>query len=160
MIRIDQATPADAAQVLSLVESLLRELEENPEDRGPGAREFEGIDRAKVLKDLSGVRGRFAVFLARTDAGETVGVATVMEAFAIYAGGNYGIIDEMYVVPGRRSAGVGGRIIEAIKAHGRRKGWLRIDVTAPPERHWERTVKFYEKQGFVFTGPKLRLKLK
>ena len=49
---------------------------------------------------------------------------------------------------------------EAVKLHGRRKGWLLIDVAAPPERRFERTVRFYEQQGFTFTGPKLRFMLK
>jgi hypothetical protein len=30
---------------------------------------------------------------------------------------------------------------------------------APPGEAWERSVRFYETQGFVFTGPKLRLDL-
>jgi hypothetical protein len=29
-------------------------------------------------------------------------------------------------------------------------------VTAPPGDAWKRTVAFYEANGFVFTGPKLR----
>lgn len=59
----------------------------------------------------------------------------------------------------RERAGVGRRLIEAVKAYGSTRGWLRLDVTAPPEPEWQRTVRFYEEQGFVFTGPKLRCRL-
>src|SRR5437867_1383965 len=92
MIRIVQATPGDLETVLALVGALLRELEERPD-------EFHGIDRVRILRDLVATDGRFTAFLARTATGEAVGVATVMETFAIYAGGNYGVIDEMYVAP-------------------------------------------------------------
>ena len=89
-----------------------------------------------------------------------VGISTLVETFAIYAGGSYGVIDEMYVDPEFRSAGVGKMLIDAVKEFGREKNWLRVDVTAPPEEQWKHTVRFYEKQGFVFTGPKLRFKLR
>src|SRR5207249_10371632 len=131
---------------------LLHELEDHPE-------EFAEIDRDRVLRHLERAGERWNAFLARTPDGTTVGVATVMETFAVYAGGDYGVIDEMYVSPAHRSRGVGRRIIEAIKEHGRGRGWLRIDVTAPPEKRWERSVRFYETQGFVFTGPKFRFRL-
>ena len=88
--------------------------------------------------------------------GEAVGILTVTETFAIYAGGRYGVIDEMYVDPGHRSAGVGRGLLEAAKELGRVRGWRRIDVTAPPGDAWGRTVRFYEGHGFVFTGPKMR----
>jgi GNAT superfamily N-acetyltransferase len=152
MIRIVEATAKERNRVFDLVERLLAELEERPE-------EFQGIDRAKTLKDLESAGDRFTALLALDAAGRVIGVATVMESFAIYAGGNYGVIDEMYVDPAHRSGGVGKLLIDAVKELGRRRGWLRIDVTAPPEDRWKRTVKFYEKQGFVFTGPKLRFRL-
>ena len=84
---------------------------------------------------------------------------TIRADFALYAGGRYGVIDEMYVVPAWRARGVGRRLIDAVKARGRERGWRRIDVTAPPEKEWERTVRFYQQHGFVFTGPKLRAML-
>ena len=151
-MRIVTATPEDRTAVLELVAKLLRELEDSPD-------EFAGLDATRVLRDLESADGRFTAFLALADSGAPVGVATLFEAFAIYAGGSYGIIDEMYVDPAWRGAGVGSRLLEAIREHGRRRGWLRIDVTAPPEKRWERTVRFYEREGFVFTGPKMRLRL-
>jgi GNAT superfamily N-acetyltransferase len=86
-------------------------------------------------------------------------VATLSIAFALYANGNYGIINEMYVVPEQRSEGVGALLIEAIKSYGLQQGWHRIDVTAPESDRWIRTKLFYENLGFVFTGPKLKLHL-
>jgi GNAT superfamily N-acetyltransferase len=152
MIRVVQAGVAERDTVLALVEKLLRELEETPD-------EFEGIDRRRVERDRRAAGERFTAFLALNPKGDAVGVLTLFEAFAIYAGGNYGIIDEMYVEPEYRSRGVGGKLLQAVKDHGAARGWMRLDVAAPPEKRWERTVRFYEAQGFVFTGPKLRLRL-
>jgi GNAT superfamily N-acetyltransferase len=105
-VRIVRAAPGDREEVLALVERLLGELEDRPE-------EFVGLDRARTLRELEGAGEGFAAFLARAPGRETVGVVTVVETFAIYAGGRYGVIDEMYVAPEYRSAGVGRRLIEA-----------------------------------------------
>ena len=66
----------------------------------------------------------------------------------------------MYTDPEYRSSGVGAKLIQAALEYGRTKGWARIDVTAPESDRWIRTRKFYEKQGFIFTGPKLKFLLK
>ena len=152
MIRIERVGFDQSESILELVDRLLRELE-------GGSAEFEGVDRQKVLAEWAQNRDRVHAFLAKTEDGRVVGISTLVETFAIYAGGCYGVIDEMYVDPKFRSAGVGKMLIDAVKSLGREKNWLRIDVTAPPEEEWKRTVRFYERQGFVFTGPKLRFKL-
>ncbi|HNB51404.1 MAG TPA: GNAT family N-acetyltransferase [Anaerolineales bacterium] len=152
MISISPATSSEIATVLTFVEKLLIELS----DEGD---EFSGLDRGKTLRDIAANADRFNPFLAKNERGEVVGVMTVVETFAIYAGGNYGVIDELYVAPEYRSQGVGEAFIEAVKALGKAKNWVRVDVTAPPEEKWRRTVAFYERQGFVFTGPKLRWKI-
>jgi len=36
----------------------------------------------------------------------------------------------------------------------------RIDVTAPESARRERTRRFYQRQGYSFTGPKLKLLLR
>jgi ribosomal protein S18 acetylase RimI-like enzyme len=38
----------------------------------------------------------------------------------------------------------------------RHKRWFRIDVTGPENERGARAVRFYEKMGFEYTGPKLR----
>ncbi len=148
MIEIRRAGPQDRQILLDLVERLLKELEDLPS-------EFAGLDRDRTLFDLANAGDTFIAFLARVS-GEPIGVLTVTETFAIYAGGRYGVIDEMYVVPEHRSSGVGRVLLEAARELGRVRGWRRIDVTAPPGPAWERTVRFYERHGFVFTGPKMR----
>ena len=110
----------------------------------------------KCLPKFNKIPDGFNVFLAINAEGEAVGAITLAESFAIYAGGHFGIICELYVAPAYRSQGVGKKLLNAVKEIAKEKGWKRIDVTAPPEEKWVPTVKFYEREGFTFTGPKMR----
>jgi GNAT superfamily N-acetyltransferase len=151
-ISVDRLTDQDSVVVFDWVLRLLNELGEEGEELGTLASQ-------KVLRDWHASRDRFDVFIARNESKEIVGILTLSETFAIYANGNYGVIDEMYVAPEFRSQGVGALLVDAAKEFGRGKGWTRIDVTAPESERWDRTRRFYEKQGFVFTGPKLKFLL-
>jgi GNAT superfamily N-acetyltransferase len=132
---------------------LLVELGEEGEELGE-------LDHDRVLAGWRERPGKYDVLVARSDTGgEIAGILTLTTAFAIYANGEYGVIDEMYVAPDHRSAGCGAMLVSAARDIGLQRGWTRIDVTAPESGRWERTRRFYEKQGFVFTGPKLKLLL-
>lgn len=148
---VELAGVADRVVVLALVDALLRELGEEGEEAGQldhetlGARWFARPDAW--------------TWLVRADDGEALGVLTAVESFAIYAGGPYGVINETYVVPAARGARAGRALLHAVKHLGRERGWSRIDVTAPENSRWARTRAFYEREGFVFTGPKLKFAL-
>lgn len=151
-IRIERLTMEDSSIVFDWVLRLLRELGEEGEELGE-------LATGKVLDGWKERQGKFHVFAAKDISGNIVGVLTLSVAFAIYANGEYGVIDEMYVAPEFRSEGVGAKLVDAAAALGRKLGWTRLDVTAPESERWERTRRFYEKQGFIFTGPKLKLLL-
>ncbi len=99
--------------------------------------------------------GKTWAFLAKV-AHKPVGLLTLTESQAAYAGGAYGVMDELYVLPEFRSHQVGKALIEQAKTIAQQRGWKRIAVTAPTDKKWHRTVQFYEKNGFTFTGPKLK----
>jgi len=40
----------------------------------------------------------------------------------------------------------------AARAFGASKGWTRLEVTTPPLPAFERTLAFYEREGFAITG--------
>lgn len=151
-IGVIRLTIDEADLVFDWVMRLLVELEEEGDDLGE-------LDREKVLSEWQQAGERFNAFVAKNQDGNILGILTLVETFAIYANGNYGIINEMYVSPEYRSAGIGALLIDAAKEFGRKKGWTRIDVTAPESERWGRSRQFYEKQGFVFTGPKLKVLL-
>src|SRR5262249_23567580 len=140
-VRVVQVGAEMSATVFGLVARLLEEL-------GEEGRETGALDETALEGRWREEAPRQFTFLALAPEGSAVGVATVAETFAIYAQGRYGIINEMYVTPGHRSAGVGAQLIEAVKTLGRTRGWRRIDVTAPESAVWSRTRTFYERQGF------------
>jgi GNAT superfamily N-acetyltransferase len=146
------ARPAERRLVLDLVERLLAELGEEGEETGL-------LPKRALLAGWSRRGPAVAAYLAFDEDGRAIGVATLSESWAAYAGGAYGILNEMYVAPEHRSRQVGAALIGAVRAHGRRRGWRRIDVAAPESPRWDRSRRFYENLGFVFTGPKLKLLL-
>ncbi|WP_372368108.1 GNAT family N-acetyltransferase [Candidatus Uabimicrobium sp. HlEnr_7] len=135
--------------LLPYIRKLLDELGEEGD-------EIEEFDISRIRKAWKESQGAVA-FIAYTENNKIVGIMTVVQAFAVYANGNYGIINEMYVESQYRSHGVGRMLIESVIAWGKSKGWSRIDVTAPESTKWKRTQQFYERQGFAFSGPKLKI---
>lgn len=108
--------------------------------------------KAQWIKEPS----RHRAFKVIDNSDEAVAFFTLAEAFAFFAHGAYGIINELWVMPKHRSKGVGGEVLAMIKALAKENGWGRIDVSAPPFEEWIRTFEFYQKYGFVFTGKKLK----
>lgn len=151
-IHIEKLGLQDADTVFHWVLRLLVELGEEGEELGD-------LSRDRVLAGWKNRQDKYHVFVAKNERAEIVGILTLSTAFAIYANGEYGVIDEMYVSPEHRSEKIGALLVQAAADFGRKQGWARLDVTAPESERWERTRRFYEKQGFVFTGPKLKLLL-
>jgi GNAT superfamily N-acetyltransferase len=83
----------------------------------------------------------------------------ISESASIYAGGAFGVITELYVTPEKRSAGVAKLLIDAIAGLGRERSWGRVEVGAPHQPAWERSLKFYLRNGFAEVGPRLQLLL-
>ncbi len=148
--KIRKAEQTDLELIYELIKKLLIELGEEASSLS-----YITTDTIRQLMQSS----RTSVLLAVNENNNVLGYVTLTETQAIYAGGSYGVIDEMYIEPEFRNKEIGKSLINAIKDIGNQKGWKRIDVTAPTEKRWERTVKFYEREGFIFTGPKLKLEL-
>ena len=64
---------------------------------------------------------------------------TLSETFAIYAGGRYGVIEEMYVRPAFREKGVGRALLERAATLAADRGWRRLEVTAPEDDPGQRS---------------------
>jgi len=164
-MRIEVAQRHEIGTMLVLIEELLAEL-------GDEEQEFAGIDREKLRADIelnmgaggggsaepgsASGSGRFLALLATEESGTAIGLLTLSASFALYAGGEYGVIDEMYVRPEYRCRGVGRALVDEAVAIARQKRWFRLDVTGPEHERGARAVRFYENMGFEFTGPKLR----
>jgi len=99
-----------------------------------------------------------STLLAFNDDGDAVGVLTLVESLGIYAGGRVGVINELYVVPPYRSEGVGKILLDAAKKLADERGWQRLEVTTPGEQY-EKTLQFYEREGFFPIGPRYKFEL-
>jgi len=102
----------------------------------------------------------YIVFLSFDSQNSACGMITLSEALSIYAGGNFGVIREFYVIPEMRSSGIGKALLNAAKEFGRSKGWMRIEVTPPHKDNWTRTYNFYQREGFIEIGPRLKLEIR
>jgi GNAT superfamily N-acetyltransferase len=151
---ISEARAGDISTVLALIGELLVEL-------GPEGQEFARIDRDRLLSQAKDrlPTGKLTALLAWDDAGTAIGVLTLVESFALYAGGDYGTIAEMYVRPDHRDRSTGEALLAEAVAVARRKGWRHLDVTGPQDRSGGRALAFYEKAGFEFAGLRLRLSM-
>ena len=86
-----------------------------------------------------------------------VGLMTLNECMAIYAGGLFGEISELYIEPEKRSQGIAPHLLSFGLDEGRARGWKRIEVGAPSQPTWQRTLAFYLSNGFEEVGPRLRV---
>lgn len=147
-ITIHGARADDAADIAAMVGELLGEIMD-----AIGERAF-NFDLAATTARLADFlsREKYVVFVARGADGEAVGFVSLYESCALYAEGVFGTIPEFYVRPAFRSAGVGRRLAERVKAFGRSRGWTRLEVTTPPLPQFERTLRFYQREGFTVTG--------
>jgi ribosomal protein S18 acetylase RimI-like enzyme len=147
-IEIVKVSNDDFQDVAELVKSLLVELE-------PSAKEkIENIALNDIAKDLL-TKSKIWAFLAKKD-NMNIGLVTLHECAAIYAGGLFGEISELYVKPEFRSLKIGELLLSSAIEYGKMRGWKRLEVGSPPLIESPRTFKFYEKQGFQFTGSRLR----
>jgi len=94
------------------------------------------------------------------DADSPVALLTLNECASLYAGGRFGEICELYVRSSFRGGFVGHRLLDAAVALARNRRWRRLEVGAPPVPQWQRTVTFYERNGFVVIGPRLKLEVR
>ena len=147
-IEIRHAHVDEAPVVAVLVARLLAELGDEVDSRAL-------LDTTRKLL----AAGDVAALLLLID-GRPAGVVTLNQCAAIYAGGRFGEICELYVGPEDRSAGLGGRLIEAAVDYARQAGWARLEVGAPTQPRWQRTTDFYLANGFTLVGPRLRRPLR
>lgn len=146
-IHLTKAEPVDASTIARLVGDLLQEI---MAAIGTQAFTFSLVETdARMRAWLED--GSYTVLLAR-DGDTVVGFLTLSECRALYAEGRFGIIPELYVCPDRRSQGVGRALVAEAKRVARSKGWARLEVTTPPLPQFERTLVFYERQGFSVSG--------
>lgn len=146
-IQITKATPTDATPVAVMVGKLLEEI---MDAIGHQAFSFNLAETEQRLRKFI-QDGRYVVFLASNSVGEA-GFIALTESYALYAEGTFGTIPELYVRPDYRSEGVGKALLDTARKFAHNRGWTRLEVTTPPLPYFDRSLLFYEQQGFAITG--------
>lgn len=144
--------PAVAVMVGELLEEIMVAI-------GLRAFHFDLAETTQRLGDLI-EQEKYFVFVAYDPNGEPAGFIALYESYALYAEGAFGTIPELYVRPQHRSNELGRDLITQAKVFGASRGWSRLEVTTPPLPPFDRTLVFYEREGFSITGGrKLKLAL-
>jgi GNAT superfamily N-acetyltransferase len=144
---IQRATADDSHDIAVVVGELLDEI---MSAIGVQAFNFDLDETAARLKDFIN-REKYFVFVAR-DTDDAVGFIALCESHALYAEGAFGTIPELYVRPEYRSQNVGLNLVSLAKSFGMSRGWKRLEVTTPPLPQFDKTLAFYEREGFAITG--------
>jgi len=146
---IQKATPADSHVIASFAKALTDEIIVKT-----GAQHFNvNIEETTGLCRNLMEQGKYTVLLAVDGESDTaIGFATLCESHALYAEGTFGIIQEFYIQPEFRSQKVGAALLEKVAEHAKLLGWKRLELCTPPLPEFERTVNFYEENGFEVTG--------
>jgi ribosomal protein S18 acetylase RimI-like enzyme len=104
-----------------------------------------GQIREAILKILADERLGF-VLVAENSGKRIVGVALCSSFLGVEHGGVSGWLEELYVHPSCRGAGVGTRLTAEVIRQARARGWKALDIEVDIEHR--RVVSLYERQGF------------
>ncbi len=124
---------------------------------GVQAFNFDLAETASRLQDFVSSE-KYFVFVVRSENLHPAGFITLYESHALYAEGAFGTIPELYVRPEYRTNELGLRLVSQAKSFGMSRGWTRLEVTTPPLPQFDRTLAFYEREGFAISGGR-KLKL-
>jgi GNAT superfamily N-acetyltransferase len=141
------ATSHDVPKLAEMVGELLAEI---MAAIGEQAFNFDLAATIERLRDFIR-REKYFAFVA-VDGDSLAGFVTLYESCALYAEGEFGTIPEFYVRPAYRSKEVGLQLLSRVKEFGRSLGWKRLEVTTPPLPQFDRTLAFYEREGFAISG--------
>jgi GNAT superfamily N-acetyltransferase len=144
-LSIEVAQPHEVFAVLELIEELLLELEDARVAIPWVGREKLHADIRRNLDTEAGTKegpGRLMAILARDPDGVAVGLLMLVESYALYAGGEYGVIDEMYVRPEYRGQDVERQLLDEAVAIATRRKWFHLDITGREGDRNERAARF------------------
>lgn len=147
-VTLQRATAADAQQLAPMVGELLHEIMNTI---GVATFNFDAtFTTAQLTRFIE--QEKYFVFVAKDKSDHYIGFITLYESYALYAEGVFGTIPEFYVRPAFRSQKIGYRLLQHAKEFGKSHGWKRLEVTTPPLPEFDKTIKFYQREGFAITG--------
>lgn len=134
-MNIDRATPAETDAVVELIRQQFAEHHILCE---PG-------QLGRSVAPMLSPDGPGFVLLAK-DGGHHLGLAAVAFSWTLEHGGRSAWLDELYVVPDHRDAGIGTALLDRALAEVRREGCLAVDLEVDAEHR--RAESLYHRRGF------------
>ena len=135
---IDRVTPADVDALLPLLRAYCDFYEVAPSDR-----ELEALVRALIDDpEHEGTQ-----LLARDEAGDAVGFATIYWTWSTTDACQIGVMNDLFVAERGRGRGLAGRLIEACRAECARRGAQRLTWQTAPDNLRAQAV--YDRVGGV-----------
>lgn len=145
----------DAETLATMVGELLHEIMAAVQDKAFGFDHSDTVGRARAWMQ----KGLYTVILAKLGS-KPIGFLALYESYALYTEGVCGTIPEFYVRSPHRSQGIGSALLAEARRIGLGRGWKRLEVTTPPLPQFDRTLSFYQRNGFTISGGrKLKLNL-
>ena len=138
------AEVADAQAVVDLVDGLMAFA---------GASRPLDDDALALAQALIADTSAGTIIVAEDDR-EIVGVCTLTYQSALRNRGRYAIIQEMFVAPALRSAGLGSQIVQRALQEAQAHGCRTVELGTPGDG--DRQVEFYGRLGFHVISQRLR----
>jgi GNAT superfamily N-acetyltransferase len=91
-------------------------------------------------------RDDLGFFVVASDGAQTVGLAAVSFAWTLEHGGRSAWLDELYVLPERRGAGIGTALLREAVRHAAATGCAAVDLEV--DRDHRRAEALYAREGF------------
>ncbi len=148
-IEINTIQSSDFEDLTYMVGELLNEIMDKIDIKAFNFNAEETKIRAKELIS----QDKYWVLIAKDlESGVNVGFVSLYESYALYSEGAYGTIPELFVRPKWRSETIGKQLLHKAIEFGESKGWKRLEVTTPPLPQFDKTLSFYQSNGFEISG--------
>lgn len=150
---IRSAHQEDCHNVLQGISYLLAELRHVDEVALP-------VESAQAYQNIIDHPDQGAIWIAETpnSLSSIAGLITVCIVNSIHVGGEYALIQELWVHPDFRSSGIGEQLIKHVEQYCEEKDIVNIEVCIPKRSfvNFNKTHLFYMNNGFEELGPRLK----
>ncbi|TXC92852.1 GNAT family N-acetyltransferase [Metabacillus litoralis] len=143
-MKIKRALVDDYQVITELFEELMKEICEKTNRKLSIPDHYYSLEICKNYLE----KDTYIVFLAE-EKNHFIGFISLCISHSLYAGGEFGIIQEFYVLPEYRSNGIGSKLLAKAIQYGKTMEWKRIEVATPPLPQFSKSFIFYKNNGFI-----------
>ncbi len=136
-ITVRESTPDDAPRILDFIIGLA-EFEREPRSTVEASVE-------SIRRDGFGPQRRFETLIAELD-GRSVGMALFFPHYSTWLGAPALYLEDLFVAPDARRAGVGFALMQALARIAQARGWKRLDLSV---LDWNPARAFYRQLGMT-----------